>query len=149
MRHVKGLILGLSAVILLGAGFAQAVTAKTAEIKARIPENVGQMEPTVWATVKNQPSGIMLGHWARIPPEQSNNPDEYEYALIKRGDKYAVYFYWKGKEPKQRIKGWQPFIIDGDRIESQVDGSVFFEQFGSVYHNLNGQPVNSRMIKIQ
>ena len=102
-------------------------------------------EPTAWATVKNPPNPLLLGHWRRIPPGKFRRPDIYDYWLVRRGDRYAVYYYWQGHEIEQRHQGWAPFVIDGDALTSQVDGSRFFVRDGRVWHNLGGRSLDSPM----
>lgn len=87
-------------------------------------EDVGGA-PTVYAKVINPPNPKLLGHYRRSNPDGLRNPWAFNYWMVKRGDKYAVYYYYDSHR-KNAYKGWADFTIDGNTITSNVDGVTFF-----------------------
>ncbi|WP_169727797.1 hypothetical protein [Desulfovibrio inopinatus] len=108
------------------------------------PEDVAS-EPTVYAKVITPPNPELLGFWRRDPPTQFNKPHTFDYWLIKKGDKYAVYYYWKDPKHGRTYDGWAPFVINGDTMRSTVDASKFFYKDGKVWHNWAGREFDSPM----
>lgn len=105
-------------------------------------------EPTAWCVVNTPPDPALMGYWRRIPPSQYNRPHVFNYWLVKRGERYAVFYHWDDKRGKV-VRGWFPFVIDGDRMTSSEDPSTYFIKEGSVFHNYSGRPFDSPMMKLK
>lgn len=104
-------------------------------------------EPTVYCTVVNPPDPTLLGYWRRTPPSQYRRPHVFNYWLVKKGDRYAVFYHWDNMRGKV-VHGWFPFVIDGPRMTSSEDPSTYFVKDGSVFHNYDGRPFDSPMVKV-
>jgi len=87
--------------------------------------------PTVYAKVLKAPNPLLMGHWRRIPPAELNKPWVFDYYLVKKGDKYAVYYFYDSRK-KNNFEGWAEFTIDGDSMTSSVDGVTFSVKNGKV-----------------
>lgn len=111
------------------------------------PSEVSE-EPTVYAKVVNPPDPLLMGYWRRIPPKEFNRPHVFNYWLVKKGDRYAVFYHWDDKRGKV-VRGWFPFVIDGKSMTSSEDASVYFVRDGEVFHNYGGRPMNSPMMKVR
>lgn len=105
-------------------------------------------EPTVYCKVVNPPDPALLGYWRRIPPGDFNRPHVFNYWLLKKGDRYALFYHWDDKRGKV-VRGWFPFVIDGPRMTSSEDPSTYFVKDGQVFHNYGGRPFDSPMMKLK
>ena len=105
-------------------------------------------EPTVYAKVRKEPNPLLLGHWRRIPPAEYNRPDKFEYIMIKKGDKYAVYYYWGHGKSANFHKDWTEFVLEGDSMSSLFDGVKFQVQDGKVYFYYPGRSEGNLMMKL-
>lgn len=104
-------------------------------------------EPTVYCTVLNPPDPALLGYWRRSTPTQYNRPHFFNYWLVKKGDRYAVFYHWDDR--RGRItRGWFPFVIDGAAMTSSEDPSTYFVKDGTVFHNYAGRPFDTPMMKL-
>jgi hypothetical protein len=103
-------------------------------------------EPTVYAKVVKEPNPVLMGHWWREFPPEFEKPDVFEYWLVKKGDRYAVFYNWRGH--KENFYGWAPFTINGDEMTSGVEPSRYFVDGGRVYHNYANRALNSPMKKV-
>ena len=83
-------------------------------------KTAGQMaaagEPTVYATVAKEPDPLLLGCYFRSQPSEYKHPNSYRYCLVKRNDRYAVYYDWRDGKTFEEHKGWMPFTISGDHM---------------------------------
>ena len=84
----------------------------------------------------------------RIPPDRFNRPHVFNYWLIKRGDRYAVFYHWDDKRGKV-VRGWFPFVIDGKTMTSSEDASTYFVKDGEALHNYGGRNFDSPMQKVR
>jgi len=105
-------------------------------------------EPTVYCKVVNPPDPLLLGYWRRIPPKEFNRPHIFNYWLVKKGDKYALFYHWDDKRGKV-VRGWFPFVIDGKTMTSSEDPSTYFVRDGEVFQNYGGRPFDSPMMKVR
>ena len=103
-------------------------------------------EPTVYATVNAPPNPLLVGCHMRPAPPEYHHPNSYSYCLVRKGERYAVYFHWRNGKTKAEHKGWEPFTINGDRLQSETDPSVFFVKNGEVWHEVSGAGKAHRMI---
>lgn len=104
-------------------------------------------EPTVYCRVVNPPDPALLGHWRRDPPPQYNRPHIFNYWLVKKGDKYALFYHWDNKHGSVS-HGWAPFIIDGERMTSSEEPSTYFVKDGKIFHNYEGRSFDSLMSRL-
>jgi len=104
-------------------------------------------EPTVYATVAKEPNPLLLGCFERMRPSEFKRPNSYEYCLVKKGDKYAVYYYWKNGKTKAVTEGWAPFTIAGDMMISGTEPSRFLVEDGQVWHNYGDRTSKHKMRK--
>lgn len=138
MRHIaRYLVVAVTLSILL-AGCAGFQSIKQADIAG---------EPTVYCRVVNPPDPALLGHWRRIPPGQFNRPHAYSYWLVKKGDRYALFYHWDNKHGEV-VHGWFPFTLDGAVMTSSEEPSTYFVKDGGVFHNYDGRPFDSPMRKL-
>lgn len=103
--------------------------------------------PTVYAKVVNAPNPLLLGHWRRPQPTGINRPWIFNYWLMKKGDRYAVYYFYDSRK-KNSFKGWAEFTIDGDTMTSGVDGTVFTVVNGQVHMKVPGRDATYEMQKL-
>ena len=104
--------------------------------------------PTVYAKVNNAPNPLLMGYWRRSAPSELNIPLAFNYWQVKKGDKYAVYYYYDSYK-KIAFKGWADFTIDGDRMTSGVDGVVFYVENGEVLMQYPGRNVVYKMMRVE
>ena len=104
-------------------------------------------QPTVYAKVLKEPNPLLLGHWRRPSPAGMSKPWVFQYYLAKKGDKYAVYYFYDSKR-KNMFSGWAEFTIDGDSMVSGVDGVTFFVKGGQVFMLYPGRSAPNPMDKI-
>lgn len=104
-------------------------------------------EPTAYCTVNSPPDETLLGYWRRIPPGNFNRPHVFNYWLVKKGDRYALFYHWDDKRGKV-VRGWFPFVIDGKTMNSSEDPSIYFVKDGQVFHNYGGRPFDSPMMRV-
>ncbi|EFL51778.1 conserved hypothetical protein [Solidesulfovibrio fructosivorans JJ]] len=104
-------------------------------------------EPTVYARVLKAPDPLLMGCYLRSRPSEYHRPNSYQYCLVKKGDKYAVYYDWRDGKTLEEHKGWMPFTINGDRLVSDTEPSTYLVKDGSVWHNYGGRTVLHKMIR--
>ena len=104
-------------------------------------------EPTVYARVLKEPNPLLLGCYLRSRPSEYNRPNSYQYCLVKKGDKYAVYYDWRDGKTLEEHKGWMSFTIDGDRLVSDTEPSSYIVKDGSVWHSYGGRQTMHKMVK--
>lgn len=102
--------------------------------------------PTVYAIVVNPPNPLLMGHYRRSPPSEFNHPWAFSYWLVKKGDKYAVYYYYDSHK-KNAFSGWAEFTINGDSITSPIDGATFFVENGEVRMSWPGRKETHKMTR--
>lgn len=107
--------------------------------------------PTVYAKVLKEPNPLLMGHWRRIPPSAYNHPWIYDYILVKKGDKYAVYYFYDSRNNRNYgyFSGWTEFTINGDTMSSGQDGAVFYVKDGEVYMQNPSQGEPYHMQKVE
>ncbi|MFZ5426967.1 MAG: hypothetical protein ACOZEN_08325 [Thermodesulfobacteriota bacterium] len=103
--------------------------------------------PTVHAKVVKEPNPLLFGHWRRPQPAGINKPWIFNYWMVKRGDKVAVYYFYDSRR-KNSFKGWADFTINGDSMTSGVDGNTFYVQNGRVFMKVAGRDTPYEMEKI-
>jgi len=108
------------------------------------PELAG--EPTVYATVTNEPNPLLLGCHMRSRPSEFNRPNSYRYCLVKKGDRYAVYYDWRDGKSLEDHTGWMAFTVDGDRLISGTEPSAYVVRDGAVWHSYGGRDKLFRML---
>lgn len=104
-------------------------------------------EPTVYAKVLKAPDPLLVGCYMRSRPSEYRRPNSYRYCLVKKGDKYAVYYDWRDGKTMEEHKGWMPFTINGDSMTSDTEPSTFLVKDGSVWHNYGGRTVLHKMLR--
>ena len=104
-------------------------------------------EPTVYAKVLKAPDPLLVGCYMRSRPSEYRRPNSYRYCLVKKGDKYAVYYDWRDGKTLEEHKGWMPFTINGDRMTSDTEPSTYLVKDGSVWHNYGGRTVLHKMLR--
>uniref|UniRef100_I2PXK7 Lipoprotein n=1 Tax=Desulfovibrio sp. U5L TaxID=596152 RepID=I2PXK7_9BACT len=104
-------------------------------------------EPTVYAKVLKEPDPLLLGCYLRSRPSEFNRPNSYQYCLVKKGDRYAVYYKWRDGKTMEQHEGWMPFTINGDRMISDTEPSTYLVKDGGVWHNYGGRSMLSRMVR--
>ena len=103
--------------------------------------------PSTYAKVLKEPNPLLMGHWRRSAPAELNKPWTFNYCLVKKGDKYAV-FYDYDSYKKNNFHGWADFTVDGDRLTSGVDGVQFYVQDGRVLMQYPGRDTPYHMDKV-
>lgn len=96
-------------------------------------------EPTVFATVLKKPDPLLMGCYMRSRPSEYKRPNSYQYCLVEKDGRYAVYYDWRDGKTMQEYKGWMPFTIDGDRLISGTEPSTYLVKDGRVWHNYGGR----------
>lgn len=134
---MKRFFLAFFVLLLLPAGAAQAIDAEKLAT-----------EPAVYAKVTKEPNPLLLGCYERMRPSEFKRPNSYEYCLVKKGDKYAVYYYWKHGKTKAVTEGWMPFTIVGDMMISDTEPSRYLVEDGNVYHNYGDRASKHKMRKV-
>lgn len=104
-------------------------------------------EPTVYATVNQPPDPLLLGCYLRSRPSEFNRPNSYQYCLVQKGDRYAVYYKWRDGKTLEEHEGWMPFTINGDRMTSNTEPSTYLVKDGGVWHNYGGRQTLHKMVK--
>jgi len=105
--------------------------------------------PTVYAKVLQPPNPLLLGYYRRSGPDNINHPWAFNYWLVQKGDKYAVYYYSRNAQFKNVYKGWADFTINGDIMTSGVDGVTFFVKDGEVEMGYPGRKETYHMMKVE
>jgi hypothetical protein len=109
------------------------------------PELAG--EPTVYATVNKEPDPLLMGCYLRSRPSEYSRPNSYRYCLVKKGDRYAVYYAWRDGKTLAEHKGWSAFTINGDRMTSDTEPSTYLVKDGSVWHSYGGRSSLNKMVR--
>lgn len=103
--------------------------------------------PSVYAKVLKEPNPLLVGHYRRSAPAEINKPWTFNYYLVKKGDKYAVFYDYDSRK-KNSFHGWADFTIDGDRLTSGVDGVMFYVKDGRVFMQYPGRDTPYHMDKV-
>lgn len=95
-------------------------------------------EPTAYLTTVKEPDPILLGGWKCGYNRNLAGTQEYDYNpiaywLVKKGDKYALYFYRATRGGGKRYVGWRDWTISGNEIYSDT-GVRFVAKDGAVYY---------------
>lgn len=115
------------------------------------PEHVaGEPDPPL--TVVQEPNPLLLGHWGCThvttvfkTGEKFNEP--IEYWLVKKGDRYGLYFSRHKRGGERKYRGWRGWTLNGDRIVSDVGVTIFVKD-GEVYYEWKKDPP-TRMKRLQ
>ena len=103
--------------------------------------------PSVYAKVLKEPNPLLMGHYRRSAPAELSKPWTFNYCLVKKGDKYAVFYDYDSRK-KDNFHGWADFTVNGDSLTSGVDGVVFYVKDGRVYMQYPGRDVPYHMDKV-
>jgi hypothetical protein len=109
-------------------------------------------EPSVYLKVIKEPDPALMGGWKiewRRHRERGSRIDinPVQYWLVKRGDRYALYFYRIKREVGKRFIGWQEWTANGNEIVSGT-GIRFLARDGNVYFQWkDDQPVQMSRIE--
>jgi len=103
--------------------------------------------PSVYAKVLKEPNPLLMGHYRRSAPADLFKPWTFNYCLVKKGDKYAVFYDYDSRK-KNSFHGWADFTIDGDRLTSGVDGTTFYVKDGQVFMQYPGREAPYHMDKV-
>jgi len=100
-------------------------------------------EPTVYCKVVEEPDPLLMGGWKCGYNRGLANSQEYDfnpiaYWLVKKDDKYALYFYRATRGGAKRYVGWRAWTINGGEIYSDT-GVRFVAKDGAVYYVWNNQ----------
>lgn len=104
-------------------------------------------EPEVYATVHQPPDRLLVGCYMRPNPSEFKRPNSYSYCLVRKGDRFAVYYSWRDGKTRVEHRGWMPFTIEGDRLVSDTDPSLFRVKDGKVWHGYAGRDKLHPMIR--
>ncbi len=104
-----------------------------------------ESEPTAYSRVVETPDPALLGCFTRVRPSEFKRPNTYAFCLVKKGDKYAVYYDWKDGKTLEWHQGWMPFSIMKDRIISDTEPSTYLLKDGELWHNYGGREAMHRM----
>jgi len=99
--------------------------------------------PTTYCKVAKDPNPLLLGGWKCGYNRSFADSLEYDfnpiaYWLVKKDDKYALYFYRATRGGAKRFVGWRDWTINGDEIYSDT-GVRFIVKNGDVYYIWEGQ----------
>lgn len=127
----------VAATVLLLAGCAGSAASR--------PELAG--DPTVYAKVLQEPNPLLVGCYMRSRPSEYRRPNAYQYCLVKKSGKWAVYYDWRDGKTLEEHKGWMPFTINGDRMTSDTEPSTYLVRDGRVWHNYAGRDTVHPMLR--
>lgn len=127
----------LAAAVLAAACLMAACASMQAELAYLRPADVAG-EPSVYAEVQSPPNPVLMGLWRRSNPPGLSKPWIFDYWLVRKGDRLAVFYGYDSRRGNS-FKGWAPFLIDGDTMTSGVDGVVFFARDGQVFMRYPGR----------
>lgn len=94
--------------------------------------------PTAYCKVTKEPDPLLIGGWKCGYNRYFADSQEYDfnpiaYWLVKKDDKYALYFYRATRGGAKRFVGWRDWTINGDEIYSDT-GVRFVIKDGDVYY---------------
>jgi hypothetical protein len=109
-------------------------------------------QPTVFCKVLSEPDPLLLGGWKCNVWGTNSRGIRYknplQYWLVKKDDKYAMYYYYTRYSGRDRFAGWRDWIINGEEIVNPSGSIRFFVRNGEVYFSWkNGKPI--KMSRIQ
>lgn len=95
-------------------------------------------KPNVYCTLDKEPDPALVGHFSGVQRKLNEKSNEYvmepiEYWLVKKGDKYALYFYRVKDGNGKKLRGWRNWYLKGDRINTGEAAEVFVKD-GAVYY---------------
>jgi len=105
-------------------------------------------EPTVYAKVKKAPNPLLFGHWRRATPPGINKPWIFQYVMMEKNGKVAVYYMYDSRKGNA-YKGWAAFTVDGDSMVSDVDATSYYVRDGKVYMKVPGRDAEYVMDKAE
>lgn len=94
--------------------------------------------PTTYCKVLKEPNEMLIGGWKCGYNRRLSDSEQYDfnpvaYYLLKKGDRYALYFYRATHGGAKRFTGWRDFTINGSEIYSDT-GVRFVVRDGEVYY---------------
>lgn len=138
-------------VVVLFVFAASALAAQEAHIK---PLDVAG-QPRVFCQVVKEPDPQLMGGWKCVwarPLEKTHDFDTnpVEYWLVKRGDRYALYFY-RTKEDGiiKKYIGWKDWVINGTEINSDTGVKLFTKDGGVYFKWKQDTPIKMERIESQ
>ena len=110
----------------------------TSALAAEINSSDVAGTPSVYCSVSKEPSPALVGHFAGVQKKLNEKSNEYvmepiEYWLLKKGDKYALYFYRVKDGKGKKYSGWRKWYIKGDKINTGESAEIFVKD-GAVYY---------------
>ena len=145
MKRKLSISWGIAAVSVL------ALSITTAQAAQITPQTVAGI-PSVFAKVIKEPDPQLMGGWQCMWPrfraktgQTDTNP--VEFWLVKRDNRYALYFYRFKTEEQKTYAGWKEWTINGNEIISDT-GVRFFAEGGDVFFQWqNDKPVKMSRIE--
>jgi hypothetical protein len=96
-----------------------------------------ESEPSVYSRVVETPDPALVGCFTRVRPSEFKRPNTYAFCLVKKGDKYAVYYDWKDGKTLEWHQGWMPFSIhEGPDRKRHRCQHLFFKDGEIFWHNM-------------
>jgi hypothetical protein len=100
-------------------------------------------EPSVYCKVLKEPDPILLGGWKCGYNRNFAGSQEYDYNpiaywMVKKGDRYALYFYRATRGGTKRFVGWRDWTVNGSEIYSDT-GVRFVAKDGAMYYIWDNQ----------
>ncbi|MHC1741591.1 MAG: hypothetical protein AB9873_01005 [Syntrophobacteraceae bacterium] len=94
--------------------------------------------PNVYCTLNQEPNPALVGHFAGVQRKLNEKSSEYvmepiEYWLVKKGDKWALYFHRIKDGTGKKLSGWRKWYLNGDKINTGEAAEVFVQD-GEVYY---------------
>ena len=68
--------------------------------------------------------------------------------MLKKGDKYAVYYYWRDGHNGNYFKGWVDATINGDSMQIGYDGTIITLKGDELYHKHPAHSGEVKMMKL-
>jgi len=126
-RTMKKIVVGITVLLLLCGCNMSVIRSKDIE-----------GTPTTYCNVLKEPDPLLMGGWKCGYNRHLSDSQEYDfnpvaYYLVKKGDRYALYFYRATRGGAKRFTGWRDFTINGNEIYSDT-GVKFVAKDGEVYY---------------
>lgn len=97
--------------------------------------------PDAYCTVVEEPDPALMGGWkcifVRQTEEGTSEANPVQYWLVKRGERYALYYFRIAREGRKRYVGWRDWTINGKEMNSNSGVRVFLQD-GKVYFSWQG-----------
>jgi hypothetical protein len=110
-------------------------------------------KPDVFCSVIQKPDPLLMGTWESrfLRTVKSRDDDNYvKYRLIKRDDKYALYFYRTWRDGRKKKAEWKNWTINGKEIlgEPRRFGVKIFVQGKDVYFTIRALDKPAKMSRV-